>query len=785
MEFKSNLIFKRLISVNLALLLLFALAALAFGQSNGASVKGRVTDEQGANVISAEVRLRSRNGLNLFGRTDQQGVYAFMGLGQGDYILEVAARGFAALTSEELHLERGQTLVQDFQLSVATISEQVVVVATGTPQRADEVSKAVTVLEDGDMEARREVTLTEALRGTPGLRVQQQGSYGALTTLRLRGQRYFDTAILLDGLRVRDASDLNGSPSSFIPDLLPADLDRVEILRGSGSSIYGTNAIGGVINLVPKTGAGSPRFEAGFEGGGLGLFRGRVQGSGGIGQRAGYSFGLTRLDVRRGVDGNDEYGNTAGGARVHFNPTPDITLSSNFYGTISNARRNESPFALPAAFTSIGQYPRAVPGVTFEPDFNDPDLGRRNRVLVGSMRFAQRVNDTISYTVAYQRVSTRRRFYDGEQIDQRFAAFSPFGDFESFNINNGSTDTLDARTNLRLGRANLATIGFEFERESFIQESSFNPTSTTDRQKTFAFFGQDQIVLLDERLQISLGVRGQFYRVSAADRPGFLGQIEPKASVTGDGAIAYFIRSTGTKLRAHIGNGFRAPSLFERFGEGTLNGALVRFGDPTVHAEQSISVDGGFDQRMTGDRLLFGATYFYTRLQRVIDFSFADPLGLRPFGGYFNRPGGISRGVETYLDATPLRRLNVRAAYTYTNSDRFIPASGLQREFVTPAHLFALMANWRYRALVVNFDLNRTGSYIAPIFENDLPFRQANLTFNGYTKADLFAAYERALGERVTVILFGGADNLFDADYFENGFRAPGIVGRGGVNFRF
>ncbi|HKC61991.1 MAG TPA: TonB-dependent receptor, partial [Pyrinomonadaceae bacterium] len=202
-------------------------------------------------------------------------------------------------------------------------------------------------------------------------------------------------------------------------------------------------------------------------------------------------------------------------------------------------------------------------------------------------------------------------------------------------------------------------------------------------------------------------------------------------------------------------------------------------------AEQSIGVDGGFDQRLYQDRLQFGATYFYTYLQRVIDFSFPDPLGLRANGGYFNRPGGLARGVETYVEAAPFRGTDLRASYTFTNSDRFVPGAGLQPEFVIPKHLFGLALNQRYRALLISFDLNRTGAYIAPVFENGFPFRTAVLTFKDYTKADVFLSYERALNERVVLVLFGGADNIFDQKYFENGFRAPGAVGRGGASFRF
>lgn len=770
--------------------LLFFLCSFPIGvfAQSGAIITGHVRDERGASISGAEVHLRSRSGIRLFGRTDEQGVFAFNGLAPGEYILEVKTRGFAVATSEELRVERGQTAESDFILRVEAVNETVVVVAAGTPQRADEVSKAVTLVEDQQIEARHELTLAEALRGTPGLRVQQQGSYGALTSLRLRGQRNFDTAILLDGLRVRDAGDINGSALPFITDLLPADMDRVEILRGSGSSIYGTNAIGGVINLVPKTGVGEPRFEATFEGGSLALFRERLQGSGGVGKRAGYSFGLTRIDVRRGVDGHDEYGDVGGGARFQFDASPSTTIGANFYGTLSNARVNNDPFALPAAFASGEKFPAAVEGVSFQPDTNNPDQGRRNRLLVASVRLTERVSDLLSYTVAYQHVSSHRRNYNGPLVDPRFNAFFPFGDFEFNSTNNGSTDTLDARANFQLGRANLLTTGVEYERESLFQQSlpAFSLlNSTTDRQRTLAIFGQDQLFLLDGRLQISLGVRAQFYRIDPADRPGSLSDIGAKSSLTGDGSIAYFVRSTGTKLRAHIGNGFRAPSLFERFGEAVIGNTPRRIGDPTLRAEQSIGVDGGFDQRLARDRVRFGATYFYTHLQRVTDFSFNDPLGLRPFGGYFNRPGGLSRGIESYLEAAPLRGSDVRATYTFTNSDRFVPALGLQPEYVIPRHLFGVMLNQRYRAFLFSFDLNRTGSYIAPVFENNFPFRQATLTFKGYTKADAFLSYEHALTERLVLVLFGGADNIFDRRYFENGFRAPGVAGRGGASFRF
>src|SRR4030095_864343 len=451
-----------------------------------------------------------------------------------------------------------------------------------------------------------------------------------------------------------DAADINGSAVPFITDLLINDIDRVEVLRGSGSSIYGTNAIGGVVNIVPRTGAGAPTFEAEFEGGGLGLFRERIEGNTGIGTQGGFTFGVTRIDVRNGIDDQDQYGNTGGVGRFFYALTPTIEVSANLFGSSSNARVNDNPQPIFGAPSSGEQFPRAVESVNFHPDFNNPDQGRRNAIWSGAFRFTHSLNANLNYTVAYQHLRTRRRNYNGPDSDPRFVALLPFGEFEFTSINNGGTDTLDARVNIALPKSNLVTAGFEFEHETLFQRfmSAFGvPPGTTDRQRTFAWFGQDQINLHDARLQISLGARQQFFRIRAADRPGPLAAITADSSITGDGAIAYFFESTGTKIRGHVGNGFRAPSLFERFGDGVFQNVQTRFGDPTLKAEQSIAVDAGIDQRLANDKLLFGLTYFYTRLQRVIDFkSFRsffdptadpDPLGLDRFGGYVNFPGGI------------------------------------------------------------------------------------------------------------------------------------------------
>jgi len=187
-------------------------------------------------------------------------------------------------------------------LPLAGVSEQVVITAQATAQPVDEVSKAVSVVDRREIEERDESAVTEALRTVPGLRIQQLGGPGRLVSIKARGLRNQDTAVLIDGIRFRDAT--TGDATSFLSDFLVTNLDRIEVLRGSGSSLYGTNAIGGVVNIVTDEGGSPTHGNILLEGGGLGLFRGRAQVAGGT-SRFIYSAGATHLNVARGIDRDD------------------------------------------------------------------------------------------------------------------------------------------------------------------------------------------------------------------------------------------------------------------------------------------------------------------------------------------------------------------------------------------------------------------------------------------------------------------------------------------------
>ncbi|HEX8424430.1 MAG TPA: TonB-dependent receptor, partial [Pyrinomonadaceae bacterium] len=334
--------------------------------------------------------------------------------------------------------------------------------------------------------------------------------------------------------------------------------------------------------------------------------------------------------------------------------------------------------------------------------------------------------------------------------------------------------------------------------------SPADDSSVDVAERSHSFFIQDQVRLLDDRLQLSAAFRTQTFALSRPDLAPLATSpfanfdfAAPANAYTGDGSIAYSFRSTGTKLRAHVGNGYRAPSLYERFGSfydpRPFDGdapEFVAFGDPRLRPERSIAFDAGLDQTFARRRARASATYFYTRLQEVIAFDFAglvvqpDPFGR--FGGYVNTRGGLARGVELSLEAAPARSLDVRTSYTYTNADERTPRVGdVIRSFTIPDHQFNLTATQRVgRRLLFNFDLTASSDYLAPIF-NPATFGSVVYRFDGIRKADAGANYTLPLGESRSLRFFGYVENLFGREYFENGFRTPGRTGKAGAQFSF
>lgn len=766
-------------------LLILIYANLALAQTT-TSISGSVTDPKGAKVAGATITLYSRdNRLLITTTTDGNGSYRFERVSPAEYVVAVDAQGFSR-SARPLRAERGGNTV-DFSLELAAIDSEVVVTAQGTPQTIDETSKAVSVINADQIERRAENSLIDSLRLTPGVRTQQLGGPGGFSKILIRGLRVVDTSVLLDGLRVRDAADFRGGFNPFMQDILTNNIDRIEVLRGSGSSLYGSNAVGGVVNIVSLEGAGSPKVTLGFEGGSLGVFRERAQVSGGVGQRFGYSFSGTRLDVNHGVHDGEIYRNTSLGGHARYVFSQRISLRGTVSYTRAFSRVNNSPFPIGPDSNPFGFATGTGPVVGFVENEPDPDNFRKAYLVVGSLAFLHQVNSAYSYSVAFQSVATSKRFDSGPDQSPAAKRFGLFADVSVFR-NTGRIQTLNFTNTIRLDRHNLVTAGFEAEHEKFSQiftSPFFSTPQTTDRQRSLAFFAQDQLTFLDGRLQLSAAFRTQGFTIKNPQSVPEVQNIDVKRALTGDGSIAYLFRESNTKLRAHVGNSFRAPSLSERFV--TFRGQ--RIGNPFLRPERGLSVDGGIDQTALDNKLRASATYFYSRLQEVIVST--------AFMREINAPGALARGVELSLAVSPHNWIDVVADYTFTNSTQVqaapilradtvrLPAGASIQALSIPRHMFGFEVNKSFQnGLNVNFNLHAVSKHNFPLFD-PIFFSQVLFPFEGHTKADLNIGYLKRFTDSRTMRLYGKIGNVFGNHYVEEGFRAPGRTGLTGIVFSF
>jgi iron complex outermembrane receptor protein len=647
-----------------------------------------------------------------------------------------------------------------------------------------------------------------------------------MTQIRMRGLRPDATAVLVDGMRFRDPSTTQGDSTSFLSTLNFVSAGRVEILRGSGSSLYGSNAVGGAINLMTDEGGGPTRGEVQIEGGGFGFARGRASLSGGmLNDRLRYTAGLTHINLMNGIDENDRLRNTGGQAFLSFQIAPTMKVTGRFYGADDFGQTNVSPSTagIPAAnFPATGIIP-AIPlaadqvenlnggrpvmygDATYIPSRDDPDNRRASRFYTTGFAFYHAPSDTASWQVTYNRVQTRRVFLSGPAG----GGFQP----ASLSMTNpaGDIDTVNARVNLRPFSQYQLTGGYEFEDEEFRDhQDNFLPPPRQVRvfgffkQRSNAAFMQHQVSLLQSRLQLSMSGRIQSFNLSRPEfqATGITNVYEgveaqnPRRGLTGDVSLAYLFPQTGTKVRTHVGNAYRAPSLFERYGGGYTNNpatgavGLSPYGDPRLSPDRYNSFDFGFDQYIGQERARVSATYFYTRVQQVIIFDFSGAINpaTDPFGrfiGYLQSPGGISRGVELSAESRPIPSLALSGSYTFTNSvnDRDIEVRGFVRSLTIPRHTFTLVARKELgKRADVTFDLFHGSSYFLSFFAGtgSRPFE-----FPGFTKADLAGGYRVWQSDNQSVRLYGKVENVFNQTYYENGWVAPGAWAIAGMTYRF
>lgn len=787
--------------ISIGLFGILLLAVSGYSQAT-AVLRGRVTDQNGNGVV-AHVTLDSVEEKNLVysAETDSTGNYSFTAVRPGEYVLNASAiaanagqSGIAPIT-----LQNGEERIQNISVQAGPSAEVLINIASDTSQTIDEVSKTVNIITGQEMRERADITLTDSLRTIPGFRVQQLGGFGRTASIKTRGLRNQDTAILIDGIRLRDASAITGDASPFLSDLTLTSVSRVEVLRGSGSSLYGTNAIGGTVDFITPDPEPGPHGQVSGAFGGLGFGRFRGNLSDAMSNRKfGYNIAVSRTAYTKGIDGEDNAHNTNFQSKLTWQPWSNSNFSGRFFISDAYVRLNSNPdtAGTPPA-TNLGIID-AQPGVNFVFDANDADAFQRSKFFNGQFVFTQAVGNELVFQTYYSGLKTSRKNDDGLLDDGPFAS-------ESTSFFDGTIQT--ANGHLDWSRSiNRLTAGYEFEHEKFGNDGRTPDGSgnffTRAFQSSHTLYVQDLLSLLKDRLQLAGGFRWQRYSL---DDPKFslinppytnLTLEDPPAAYTFDSAASYFIEPTQTKLRAHVGNGYRVPSLFERFGTFFstfgLNPEFVALGDPFLKPEKTIAFDGGIEQYLFDQKAKLTATYFYTKLIDTIGFGNEVPdIGdtRRPFGGYLNQKGGIARGVEFSGTLKPTRSTDIFASYTFTNSDQRIEqvsGSGVIETLGIPKHQFTLVATQRIKRFWASFDLLATDSYLVPIFSNTFPFNAYVYRFEGNRRADVTAGYTFPIKQdKFNLRLFGTVENLFDNEYYENGFRTPQRHGRIGLSFGF
>ena len=790
------------------------------------ALTGRVTDPQGAAVPDADIRVAREDAASTRSTTTgPTGEYRLGGLSAGVHVVEVVKPGFRR-RAEVVTMGPGESRTLSIELEIAGVDDTVVVTAAGLPQVTQETSKAITIIEAEDIQARNQHALIDIVRFTPGVQVRNIGGPGQAASLRIRGLRPDAAAVLIDGMRFRDPSTLQADATSFLSTLNFITADRVEVLRGSGSSLYGTNAVGGVVNIVTAPGGGPLRGEGQVEGGSLGHVRARGSISGGaLTDRLRYSAGLLQFNLLDGLDGNDANRSTGAQGLLHYDVSRTANVMLRVLGSSDRVQTNISPTASGIPAANIPQaivvdarpvspeqiersnrgLPLVIGAATYIPGRDDPDSLRSSAFQTTALRFRHSGWSALSWQASYQRVHTRRTFTNGVLG----VGFQPAADSLSYIV--GNIDTVDARAFMAPASWLNLTAGYEFEREQYRdrQDNTFpgsarTQTQTRIAQHANAGFASAQLALLDRRLHVAVSGRAQGFSLSDPRLSALgttspydgVGIVSPPRAITGDVSAAYFLSASDTKLRIHGGNAFRAPAMYERFGGGfsadPVTGivAFTAYGDPRLEPDRYRTIDAGIDQYLFKSRAMLSVTAFYNQVTSLTAFNSAG--GIRPetdpyhrTQGYLNSSGGFSRGVEIGIDARPTASLRLSAGYTYTRSettqDVTVPGFFIVPGIFEHTATFVVTNRWGNR-VDTTFDLFYGSETYGSLFAAG---RARAFRYPGFTRAAAVAGYRIVNNARVPMRAYVHVDNLFDEAYYEVGWRALGRTVVGGVSFGY
>ena len=500
--------------------------------------------------------------------------------------------------------------------------DPVVVTATTVPTPAEQLGVSLNVITGEEFKTYHYSTVDDAFRSIPGVNVTQQGGYGKLSTLSIRGANANQVLILVDGVRVSSPTLGQTDLSDISPDLI----DRIEVIRGGQSTLYGADAIGGVVNIITKKGAGP--FSATVEnmGGNHDTFQNRVSINGTY-KIFDYSLYGSHFESN-GQFKNDNSNINAAGGRVGVSLPLDSTFSVTY-------RYNKNDTGVPVK--SVFPPPQPIVPII------NPNAKQQTETTVLSVEAKTHPVDWWESRGRFGRYTNNQGFQD--PVDPGFDFDFPFR--SQVDVERLEGEFLNS---IIIGPWSTSTVGIGYRNESGDNKGVFH---TQQNVKWFLF---EQQFRLFNRLFITGGTRIEDNSVFGS-------------ATTGQGSVLFVIKETGTRLRGSAGTGFRAPTFNDLF--------FPDFGNPNLQPERSQTWDVGIDQNLWQNRIRLKVTYFATHFTEAITCCVVLPTA--PFGGPVNAGKARSKGVETSAEVDLLPNLVASFAYTYTDTDNLTTRRPLAR----------------------------------------------------------------------------------------------------------
>ena len=605
----------------------------------------------------------------------------------------------------------------------AAAPEELVVTGTRLAAPEEVLPGTGTVIPREEIEARNDPVVTDLLRDLPGIHVNQPGA-GGVSQVFIRGSEPNFTVFMVDGIKVNDPNNTRGG-SFDLGSLNLADIERVEIVRGPQSSIYGSDGLAGVINFISRRGGASPGATVEVEGGGSDFLRATLRVDGPVGDRADYSLQATRRDDGEAVSGSTYEADTVSG-RLHL--APAAGLEANLYARYAG-----------------------TDGTTFPEQSGGPELA-----VLRDLQRAEADDVTAGGDLAWDAGHGLTLHALASLYDRNDEYVSPgIAPLDQVPPNGAKNDLERQNAALRAAYASdrlTGTVGIDYQREA----------GTSDGYVEFA-----PGVVVPNSFDLDRDIVGLFAEGRALLAAPWILQAsirrdDPDGAddeTTGKVGSVYTLPNGSTRLRANWGTGFKLPSFF------ALGSPLV--GEPALRPEESRSLDVGVVQSLAGGAAELAVTWFDNEYTDLIDF---DPDTFRNV----NRDKVTTDGIEVAGSWVVSDAVSLRAHATWVD----IEVKDSDRELLQ-------RPDWRGGAALrwtpagdwlVDLDWLYTGD----VLDSSIP--TGIVTLDAWHRVDLNVAWRATPRLRLALAI----DNLLDGEYEEAvGFPAAGIRPRLAVRYRF